>query len=253
MLMQMLNSTVNILPVTMGNAAFQALSLAVLGGFCWMIYTFRAQAAECLKRVAKFSPRDEGGVDNKRMYEGFLGVSMTLGALALGLAAVKSTAAMLAAGTGTPGTIQWRLADLAGTAGIVGMPAWIVPAAAVAVSALAVLVSLVGVGALKAAGRLTLSEKFTDEIVRAKKNWLAAASIFMVPLVAVWSGVNPMRDTIVAYLFVAVVVALCCLFVVHTLRGFIKQKVSVLVWFLYLCAVEIFPVCAVVLTATRNL
>ncbi len=236
----------------MGNMAFQALSLVVPGMFCWMIYTFRAQAAECLKSVVKFSTRDEGSVENKRMYDNFLGVAMLTGALAAGLGVVKIISAMLAAGTGTPGTIQWKVADLAGTTGIGGMPVWILPAAALAVSVLAAAVVLAGVGVLKAAGSLTLSGKFTDEVVRMKKNWLAACSVLMVPLVAVWSGVNPMRDTIVAYLFVAVVVALCCLFVVHTLRGFLKQKVSVLVWFLYLCTVEIFPVCALVLAATRN-
>jgi hypothetical protein len=48
------------------------------------------------------------------------------------------------------------------------------------------------------------------------------------------------------------VIATVLMFAVHTLMMFVKQKVSVLVWFLYLCAVEFFPVSLVVLLAARN-
>jgi hypothetical protein len=239
------------MPVTLGNIAFQAISLIVSGAFCWMIYTFRAQAAECFKGVFKFSSRDATGVENKRLYDNFLGVAMTLGAFSAALGIVKVTAAMLASGTGTPGTIQWRLAGLAGTDGIAGMPSWVVPTAVVAVAVVTALVVLAEMGALKAAGAITLSTKFADAIIRMKRNWLALLSLMLTPLVAVWTGVNPERDTIVAYLFVVVAIILCGLFVAHTLRGFIKQKVSLLVWFLYLCTVEIFPVCAIVVAATK--
>jgi hypothetical protein len=218
-----------------------------------MIYTFRAQAAECFKGVFKFSSRDAAGVENKRLYDNFLGVAMTLGAFSMALGVVKATAAMLAAGTGTPGTIQWKLAGLAGTDGIAGIPPWVVPGAVVAVAAVTALVVLAEMGVLKAAGSLTLSGKFADEIIRVKRNWLASLSLFLTPLVAVWTGANPERDTVIAYLFVIVAIILCGLFFAHSLIAFIRQKVSLLVWFLYLCSVEIFPVCVIVVAATRNL
>jgi hypothetical protein len=239
-------------PLTLGNIAFQGLSLTVLGVFCWMIYTFRAQAAECLGRVVAFSDKERGGIEHKRLYDRFTGIAMTLGALSAGLGAVKVAAAGLAAGTGTPGTWQWALADLAGTDGIAGMPRWIPAAAALAVALVVVGIVLVGVGVLKAAGGVTLSGKFVTAIVQTKRKWLAAASMLAVPLVAVWTGINPVRDTVVAYLIAGVVVILFVLFALHTLRGFLKQNVSLLVWFLYLCTVELIPVCAVALAAAKN-
>ncbi|MDR1671050.1 MAG: DUF4271 domain-containing protein [Alistipes sp.] len=242
------------MPVTFTNIAFQALSLGVLGVFCWMIYTFRAQALHCLVSAVTLKTADAAsqGSGDKQRYDNFYGVAMTLGALSVGMGTVKITATALAAGTGTPGTIQWRLAGLAGTAGIEGLPAWTAIVAVMAVALMAAVVVMAQIGLLKAAGGVTLSQKFVGNIVLTKKNWLAAASMFTVPPVAVWTGVNPERDRVTAYVFAIVIVTLAALFIVHTLRGFMKQKVSVLVWFLYLCTVEIFPICAVVLAATKS-
>jgi hypothetical protein len=240
------------MPITIGNIAFQAISLIVLGAFCWMIYAFRAQATECLKGVVKFSLRDgTDHVDNKQQYDSFLGVAMTLGAFSVALGIVKIAAWLLTAGTGTPGTIQWNLAGLAGTEGIAGVSLWILPIVVIAVAALATLVVLAEMGILRVAGAITFGEKFAEAIIQMKKNWLAALALFLTPLVAVWTGINPARDTVSAYILAIVTIALCSLFIIHTLRGFIKQKVSLLIWFLYLCTVEIFPVCAIVVTIAK--
>jgi hypothetical protein len=244
------------MPVTLTNIAFQALSLGVLAAFCWMIYAFRTQTVECLTRALTFPSGDGGekiGKGDKQLYDNFIVVSMTLGAISIGLVTVKLTAAALTAGTGIPGTLQWRLAGLAGTAGIEGLPSWVAVAAVGAVAAVVVTVVMAQTGLLKAAGGITLSQKFTDAIVLMKKNWLAAASLFTVPLATVWTGMNPVRDRVAAYIFAGVIVTLAALFVAHTLSGFLKQKVSLLVWFLYLCTVEIFPVCALVLTAIKSI
>lgn len=241
------------MPTVLGNIAFQALSLGVLGVFCWMIHAFRAQAVECLRSTVKFSGQEGGGVENKRLYDRFLNFAMALGALSAGLVVVKAGAALHCEGTVTPGIRRWHLAELAGTSFPAGIPAWVAPAAVFAVAAVAACIALAEMGVLKAAGSLTLSKTFTTVIVQLKRNWLAAASILLVPLAAVWTGMNPVRDTIVAYLIATIMVALFLLFVVHTLNGFLKQKVSLLVWFLYLCTVEIFPVCAVALAATKSI
>ncbi len=241
------------MPVTFGNIAFQALSLAVVGGWCWMVYAFRAQAAECLASTVSFSSGEGAGVENKRMYDRFLAAAITLGALSAGLGAVKVAAAMLAGGTGTPGTVEWRLAGLTGTAGVAGLPVWVAVVAVFAVALAVAAVVLVEVGMIRAAGGITLSGKFAGAIVQTKKNWMAAASLTVVPLVAAWTGVNPVRDEAIAYVIAGVAITLAVMFVIQTLRGFIKQKVSLLVWFLYLCTVEIFPVCAVVVAAMQNI
>jgi hypothetical protein len=235
-----------------GNIAFQALSLGVLVFFCWTVYMFRGQAVRCLKSTLAFSRTSNPRPEAASVYNNFLIVAMILGALSVGLAVVKVGARLMAAGTGHPGTIQWRLAGLAGTEGLAGIPSWVAPAAALAVALGAAGVAMAGMGVLKVAGELTLSSKFTDEIIRTKKNWMAAAAMLTFPMVAMWTGVNPERDMIIMYLLATMTVTLAILFAVQTLGGFIRQKVSLLVWFLYLCTVEILPLCAVTLAVARN-
>ncbi|MDR2912798.1 MAG: DUF4271 domain-containing protein [Alistipes sp.] len=109
-----------------------------------------------------------------------------------------------------------------------------------------VVLALVQAGVMMAAGGLTLSGRFVGAVIRIKKNCISALSLLIVPVVAVWSGVNPMRDEIAGWIFAGVVAVVASMFVAHTLVGFVKQKVSLLVWFLYLCAVEIVPVWAIV-------
>jgi hypothetical protein len=236
-----------------GNIAFQGLSLAVLGVWCWMVYAFRGPSGRCLKTTVTFlktsQPRPEAAV----VYDNFLRVALALGAMTVGLAVVKLTSRLLAEGTGIPGTMQWELAGWAGPAGLDGLPIWIAPAAVVAVALAGTVLEMVEIGVLKAAGGLTLSSKFTDEIVRIKKNWIAAVSILSLPLVVTWSGVNPERDRWIAYIFGGVIVIFAVLFSIQTMRGFIRQKVSLLVWFLYLCTVEIFPLGTIVLVVARNI
>ncbi len=259
----------------MGNIAFQALSLGVLGAFCVMLHYHRSQIVECLKSIFTFSLREETGPGNKRMYNRFPAIAITLGALSLGLGAVKVVSAMLSAGT-VPG--HGPTALLAAEAGpaistalrsgidsvtalfglpslppLAEIPIWIPVAAVVAVSLVAVFVALIETSMLRMAGSVTLSGKFTGAVIQTKRNWMAAASLAVTPLVALWTGVNPVRDACIAYVLAGVVVAMVLMFVAHTLRGFIVQKVSVLVWFLYLCTVEIFPVCAIVVAVAKNL
>ncbi len=218
--------------------------MAVLGAFCWMVYTYRGQLGRCLKSTVALSHTSNPRPEAVAVYDNFLATALTLGALSTGLAAVKATARMM-----ETGAVALRPAGMSAAE---TLPVWVAPAAAGGVALAAVLVVLLEVGIVKAAGGLTLSTKFASEIVAVKKNWMAAAAVLTVPLVAMWTGVNPERDRIVAYVTAGVMVTLMVLFVIHSLQGFIRQKVSLLVWFLYLCTVEIFPVCAVMLAVARN-
>ncbi len=226
--------------VFLENIAFQALSMAVLGAFCWMVYAYRGQVGRCLKSTVAFSHATNPRPDAVAVYDRFLTTALTLGALSAGVAAAKVASV-------TPGGMTlWESS--------VGLaPMLVAPAVAGAVALAVVVVEVVEVAILKAAGGLTFARKFTDEVIAIKKNWMAATSILTVPLVAMWTGVNPGRDGIVAYALVGVIVTTAVLFVTHTLQGFIRQKVSLLVWFLYLCTVEILPVCAVMLAVARNM
>ncbi|MDR2894526.1 MAG: DUF4271 domain-containing protein [Alistipes sp.] len=240
-----------VLPATMESIPFQMLSLTIGVIYCWMIYYYRAQVAECFRSLLNFTSGESSSAGNKRLYVRFLYAATSLGALSSGMVAAKWMAAgggTFASGTGVtlPGgtffdadALQW-------------MGSWLPACAALAVALIVAVIVRIEGGALRAAGSLTLSTKVTDWLLLTKRNMLAAASMLLVPLALVWTGANPARDMIVAYLIMGVTVAVVVLFVIHTLRGFVKQKISLLVWFLYLCTVEIFPVSAVVLAAMRN-
>jgi hypothetical protein len=231
------------------NMAFEALSLVVIGVFCWTLYYFRAEAWGCLRSMVDFSSVEKGApVENKLMYGRFQGVAMMLGALSLGLAAVKADSiggalAVVGSGSGSGGSVG----SVVGSGGLFdGMGPEMVAVAAMGVAGAIVVLALVQAGVMMAAGGLTLSGRFVGAVIRIKKNCISALSLLIVPVVAVWSGVNPMRDEIAGWIFAGVVAVVASMFVAHTLVGFVKQKVSLLVWFLYLCAVEIVPVWAIV-------
>ncbi len=235
----------------LGNIAFQALSMAVLGAFCWMVWAYRGQVVRCLKSTVAFSRATNPRPEAVAVYDGFLATALTLGAMSAGLAVVKAVGMAMENGAVESRLIA-RAMSMAGAGPSDVLPVWVVPAAVAAVALATAGVVLVEAGILKAAGSLTYSTRFTGEIITVKKNWLAALSIFTVPIVGMWTGVNPERDMVMAYLLAGVMVTLTTLFVVQTLRGFIRQNVSLLVWFLYLCTVEILPVCAVMLAVARN-
>jgi hypothetical protein len=217
------------------NLAFQALSLAVAGIYCLMLHSFRSQVRVCLKGLVNLSASDLAQMENRSTYDRFSAIAMGLGALSLGLGAVK-----VAATGGVAAAIA------------AGGELWLPAVATIGIAAVAVATALVQAGVVRIAGALTLSGKFVVRVVQIKKNHLSALSLLLVPIVTVWTGENPVRDTVTAYLFAAAIITIAVSMTVHTLGAFIKQKVSVLVWFLYLCTVESFPVCALVLAATRN-
>ncbi len=213
------------------------VQLVVLAMYCLVIYHYRDQVTVCLKNIAGFSPGNISGTDNRQLYSDFLKVSMVLAALMAGLGVMK------VAGEATTGGVE---------AVTGGMPGWLALTAPLVAGIVVAGISLVKFGTLKAAGELTFSGDFTGALAGVKLNHTAAAAMLLTPLVMIFSGENPVRDRIVLYGTLGVLFALALSFVVQSALLFRKQKVSFLVWFLYLCAVEIFPVGFVLLLAIKN-
>ncbi|MDR2891215.1 MAG: DUF4271 domain-containing protein [Alistipes sp.] len=143
-------------------------------------------------------------------------------------------------------------AKSAGSA-VAGEAAWWLPVVlSIFVAAIAAVVSAVRFGALKVAGWLTLSREFTHTLAGIRRIHVAAGAILLTPCALVFSGANPARDLTVAAIAATVVVALGVSLAIQSAVLFRKQKVSILVWFLYLCAVEIFPVGFALLLTIKN-
>ncbi len=155
--------------------------------------------------------------DNKQLMDRFVRLALVLGVALVGTAAAK-------------------------VFGPVGLAAAVVVTILVAFQ----------IGLLRVAGGVTLMRELTSEIVEAKKKYLALAAILITAPVLLWSGSNPLRDQIMVYIIEAELVVVSVLFLTRTGRLFVRQKVSLLIWFLYLCAVEIFPVGLAIVLAAKN-
>ncbi len=155
--------------------------------------------------------------DNKQTLERFVNFALVLGVVIVGVAAAK----------------------IIGSVGF-------------AASVIAAFIVWVQVGLLRTAGNLTLRRSLVEELLQTKKNHLALLAMLAAPPILLYTGMNPLRDQIMVYIVMVELVAISAIFLGRTLQEFVRQKVSLLVWFLYLCTVEIFPVSFVVVLAVKN-
>ena len=106
---------------------------------------------------------------------------------------------------------------------------------------------------LKLAGWLTLSADFTESLFLLTKMVFTFTTMLLTPVVLL---LLLSRDPLSGKVLVAVVggglIFGLGMFLFKTFNLFRSQKVSILHWFLYLCAVEIFPVSFVALAVVRN-
>ncbi len=101
---------------------------------------------------------------------------------------------------------------------------------------------------LAAAGGLTLYTEFTARMFYLRKIMAAAASMVLVPLFLLYALSG---DHILGWcLAVSTSVAVIFIFV-RTFMLFVRHRFSILLWILYLCAVEILPVATIVIVAGK--
>jgi hypothetical protein len=105
-------------------------------------------------------------------------------------------------------------------------------------------------GVLAAAGRLTLYKEFTDRLFYLRRILFAAGSLVLTPLFLLWAldgGVVP--GVVLGTIFGGGV----AMVIVRTFMLFVRQRFSILLWFLYLCAIEILPPLTMIAIAYRFL
>jgi hypothetical protein len=214
-----------------GNPWFQILILVVLVLYCLMIYFYRAQVRLCLKEVFTLKAKNRFAAEHGNLYNSFIALALVLCALTGGIALTKSIAA-------------W-----ADPVAIARVPQWTVPLVSIVMWAVVMTVQW---GLLKAAGNFTFSGKFTGTITEIKNAHMAAVAVIVTPAVLLCSGVNPVWDGVMLWLMAAEAAVLVISFILRTFLLFVGQKVSRLVWILYLCAVEIFPIALVWTLAAKN-
>lgn len=120
-------------------------------------------------------------------------------------------------------------------------------------SALGLLVALPLLQALVlvAVGQLTLSLDLAQGIIRLKVVITALASLLSMPFALLVVLSPPGEGTTWLYPIGLVCIILLLLYLKESFTLFLAKKVSILHWFLYLCAVELLPISFIVIKAMR--
>jgi hypothetical protein len=186
--------------------------LACLAGWILIVYIYRDYILPALG-IVRGSVATEKLLDKRnKLFSAYLNWAVVLGVATVGLACSKD---IVVAGV------------CAAAAGTVWGTQWLL---------------------LAAAGRLTLYKGFTARLFYLRKIVAAATGMALVPLFLLYalSGGVALGWSLVAMGSLAAVFVF-----VRTLMLFVRQRFSILVWFLYLCAVEILPVVTVVVAAGK--
>lgn len=144
---------------------------------------------------------------------------------------------VLMAGIGTV-----RLCELWGPAGMFslaspGFGAW----AALCLAVIWLTVIAVQQAFLKTAGSLTFRKDMAKRLTVLRFSFLLSLALTGTPCVLLMALAPEWWARIAAAVFAGVVILHAMIYVVRTFFLFIQQKVSILLWFLYLCAVEAMP------------
>lgn len=105
---------------------------------------------------------------------------------------------------------------------------------------------------LQCAGAITVSRPFIAQLIQLKRTYFAMAVIGAAPvlLLFVLTTADSARLWLYLLLFESAVAAI--LYLKESLGLFLSKNISILHWFLYLCAVELFPVSLIWLLITRG-
>lgn len=224
-------------PLT-GNPFFEGFVLLLAAAYAMLLYRHIGDVQLLLYRVSHdraSSERlmeDPGGNTLTR----FLKISSVIGLLFIGVAAARYAETFIAP------DLLWQLPPL---------PPQAVAAVSLLFAALWALIAAYQSLVLRTATTVTLTRPFMNQLWLLKRTYFALAVIIATPPLLLfalcppdtgrlWLGLSLLESAVTAVLYVR-----------ETLHLFLSKKVPILHWFLYLCAVEIFPFSLLALMAVR--
>lgn len=214
---------------------FKLVVLLCFAGYCITLYLYRQQASALLGVFRSKLYVDNLLDERNYTFDNFLNSLVSLGILTLSLAIVKA-ADMLAG------------ADMAGT-----LPGWAVFLLAPVAWVLLGLIFLYQTLVLKISGTLTYSGKFISNLRYIRKIDFSVAAVLLTPFFLMFSTSAESDARAISYIIIAVLCAIVIFHLARTWMLFVDEKISKLYWFLYLCAVEIFPVTFLLLSVRKFL
>lgn len=215
-----------------GDIGLQIIVLTAAAAWCLLAYRFREQVKIFVGGFFGFRSEEKFWAEYGQLFDKMIGYAIPLCAAAVGIFATKAAAA-----------IRPELFS--------EMPSWAAAASVLVAGGAFLLIFALQCAVIGMAGGLTLSKEFARAIVFNKKLALAVTAVVTLPLVALYTGLDSTADIVMGYVVAGVIVMLALVFVLRTMMLFIRQKVSLLVWILYLCAIEIFPAGVLTLLAVK--
>lgn len=106
---------------------------------------------------------------------------------------------------------------------------------------------------LKAAGSLTLSQGFVGRLFYLKKIVAAIGTVAVLPLFLLFALSDGQSAQVLGILTIIIAGLLTIFLIIRTFMLFVRQNFSILLWFLYFCVVEIFPVSLAAVIAAKVL
>lgn len=104
------------------------------------------------------------------------------------------------------------------------------------------IIALMQVGALYLIGAVTYSSEFTGELIYLKRTIFAMMAVAVTPALLFFALSWDETGFIWAYIIIAEVIMALLIFLRRSFLLFMYKKISISHWFLYLCAIEIFPI-----------
>ncbi|MCD8072634.1 MAG: DUF4271 domain-containing protein [Alistipes sp.] len=221
--------------VLTGGLFYSAAVLAIFAGFCLLLHYFMPHAVTVFNAFRGTLYIEKILDEHNYIFETFRRLLILLGILTAGLVVV-------------------RYLDLGWGAAIAGrLPRWALPLPVVAVWAGLLAAWILQTAMLRTAGWLTYSQKFTSRVVSLRNLLYGLIFLLSVPFMLTIALAGGRAIVPLSVIFFIIFGFLVIFLLIRTYMLFIGQKISILYWFLYLCAVEILPVSFLVILTVRNL
>ncbi len=218
------------------NIPFQGLVLLLAVIYAVLLYRNLGDIRTLLNRTFHDAPArkrlsEETGSSG---FSHFLNVTVTLGLLFAGLLAVKF------GGERLEGLIPDDLEQIA------------MPGLSLATSLAGALVLLYQYLMLQGAGAITVSRPFILQLLQLRRTYFALIVVCAAPVLLLYILCPPDSGSIWLYALLAESAVAAILYLKESLGLFLSKNFSILLWFLYLCTVELFPISLLWLLLTRG-
>lgn len=201
---------------------YKLMLIATLVYYCYVIFAFRSQIRLLFKLMFATNFTERFEEEQSYLFSIFIKHMFPLGIITCALILVRTMDIFV------PNYMIF--------------PQWVSYCAVPATVVLILTLLSVQFGVSDLLGRLTLHEGITNSNRNLKKWTLSMSAIVQIPLLSTFGLYYGTSQMIFVYISVFVAIISIAYYFSRSFSLFISQKVSILLWILYLCTVELVPV-----------